>query len=121
MEVTQETTRSQMELWFFRDLSDDQRLALIRLAFNPDIARDAGKTQHNQRLCLRVILDRAAATALAERDAELAATKAELARMREALERIKAHAIKLRNGTDDWFELVEFEAWASRALTGDRT
>lgn len=37
---------------------------------------------------------------------------------REALERIRDRAIKMRKGTDDWFELVEFEADASEALKG---
>ena len=46
-----------------------------------------------------------------------AASKAREAALVEALERIKDHAIKLRKGTDDWFELVEIEAWANAALT----
>jgi hypothetical protein len=33
-----------------------------------------------------------------------------------ALEWIRDHARKLRGGTDDWFELVEFEAAAVNAL-----
>lgn len=39
-----------------------------------------------------------------------------IGRLVGALEKIKAHANKLRNGTDDWFELVEFEGMASQAL-----
>lgn len=41
---------------------------------------------------------------------------AEIERLREALQWIRDHAIKLRKGTDDWFELVEIEAMATQAL-----
>lgn len=37
-------------------------------------------------------------------------------RLREALERIRDRSQKLRKGTDDWFELVQFEALAVEAL-----
>ena len=37
-------------------------------------------------------------------------------KMREALIWIRDRAIKLRKGTDDWFELVEFEGFARNAL-----
>jgi hypothetical protein len=37
-------------------------------------------------------------------------------RLVKALEAIRDRAIKLRKGTDDWFELVEIEAAATAAL-----
>ncbi|MEQ5789050.1 hypothetical protein J3454_14230 [Erythrobacter sp. NFXS35] len=44
-----------IELWFFRDLSDEQRRALIGLALGKGCADEA--TNHSwQRLCLRRIL-----------------------------------------------------------------
>ena len=47
---------------------------------------------------------------------ELTALREETARMRAALEAIKAHATKLRAGTDDWFEMVEFQQFVARGL-----
>lgn len=51
--------------------------------------------------------------AFTERTADLVADNAKL---REALGWIHDYAIKLRKGTDDWFDLVEIEAVASQAL-----
>ena len=42
--------------------------------------------------------------------------KAKLAKAREALRCISERATELRMGTDDWFELVEFEQCARAAL-----
>jgi hypothetical protein len=48
---------------------------------------------------------------------ELADLRTRVVVLTEALERIKARATELRAGTDDWFELVEFEQVASQALS----
>lgn len=37
-------------------------------------------------------------------------------RLSEALQKIADRARALRHGTDDWFELAEFEAFATAAL-----
>lgn len=42
--------------------------------------------------------------------------EAENERLREALQKIANRAAALRHGTDDWFELVEFETVARAAL-----
>lgn len=39
-----------------------------------------------------------------------------IAVLEKALSQIRDRAIQLRLGTDDWFELVEFELCASNAL-----
>ncbi len=39
-------------------------------------------------------------------------------RLSEALQKIADRAAALRHGTDDWFELVEFETVARAALEG---
>lgn len=41
---------------------------------------------------------------------------ARIAALEDALRTIKTRAAAMRKGTDDWFELVEFEAFATEAL-----
>lgn len=50
--------------------------------------------------------------------AEIERMAGEVERKDAALRWIMERAIKLRKGTDDWFELVEFEMFAQRALGG---
>lgn len=47
---------------------------------------------------------------------EIASLRARVEVMTGALEAIKAHATRLRAGTDDWFEMVEFQAFADQGL-----
>ena len=70
-----------------------------------------------ERLRIVAAIERLPERGLASEAADhIEALEAKLAVAREALGNIKAHAIKLRHGTDDWFEMVEFEAWAGEAL-----
>jgi hypothetical protein len=43
-----------------------------------------------------------------------------LAEADAVFEAIKAHATKLKDGTDDWFEMVEFQAFANQGLSALR-
>ncbi len=54
-EVVQEDYTAGIELWFFRELSDDQRRKLIELTLGKDCAEEA-KPHAWQRLCLKRIL-----------------------------------------------------------------
>lgn len=53
---------------------------------------------------------------LTEAADEIASLRARVEVMTGALEAIKAHATRLRAGTDDWFEMVEFQAFADQGL-----
>jgi predicted nuclease with TOPRIM domain len=53
---------------------------------------------------------------IAAKDAEIEALRAENERLRETLGKIAGRAAELRKGTDDWFELTEFELCARTAL-----
>lgn len=46
------------ELWFFRDISDEQRLGLIRLICGDGIAKECGPTHGYQRHALKIIRHR---------------------------------------------------------------
>ena len=59
-----------------------------------------------------------AADRLASLQADNARLIAREAELRVALQWVADHAKKLRKGTDDWFELVEFESIARTALNG---
>ena len=45
-----------LELWFFRELSGEQRSSLIRLAMGQKIADECGEVYSHQRKALRRIL-----------------------------------------------------------------
>jgi hypothetical protein len=96
-----------IELWFFRDISDEQRRALIGLTLGEAVAGEA--TNHSwQRLCLKRILRHTTQSDL-------------LAAMREAAEALKpfafaaAHAPKIGKKPHDFVLTSEFDA-ASAAL-----
>lgn len=52
-------TYTQIENWFFRELSDEQRLSLITIVMGNDCAKEAS-TRINQRRCFAHIIEKAA-------------------------------------------------------------
>ena len=65
-EVTQAEARAEdaLDLWFFKDLSDDQRRSLFYHVFGDKIAEEA-KSHGLQRLCLKRIVMQIGETARA--------------------------------------------------------
>jgi hypothetical protein len=84
--VTQANARADaaIMIWFFRDISDEQRTALIYLVFGDKVAAEA--TNHGlQRLCLRKALDQIRHQSTAPLIAALEQAREALQKAREAL------------------------------------
>lgn len=52
----QDDLTARLRYWFFRELSGDQRMSLIRLTLGEKIAAEAGEVQGHQARCLTTIL-----------------------------------------------------------------
>lgn len=63
---------SKVELWFFRDMSDEARRKLVAMVFGTEAAEEAD-THANQRMCLRNILDSIASSAASQGESSEAA------------------------------------------------
>jgi len=92
------------ELWFFRDIVDDQRSKLIALMLGGAVAKEA--TNHGtQRLCLKYILKalRTQGRAADQRCAEL---EAENARLRSELDAASDVILLAVKNAPDWAHLA---------------
>lgn len=90
--------QGQIELWFFRDLFDAHRDALLALCFGAGVADEAKNNQHAQRLLLRKLL---AATRIQSDAATIADLTARLAEVEALVERLH-DAPKIEFYQQDW-------------------
>lgn len=67
------------DLWFFRELSDEQRLSLIRLALGEKIEKECGPMHGHQRHAIKHIKRNISATAISTLQAEVAGMRHKLA------------------------------------------
>lgn len=112
--MSEELLRRKLDLWFFRDLSDEQRKSLISLVYGPGIAAEATPHAWQRRVFRRVLDDIALAALAAMPDV------AEVERLREALETIKRETTSVPCDLDNYGMCIASVNNHARAALGEQ-